>query len=47
MGRIYGKSTKGKIKIDVYDNETLLKSSAIWNGVITGVADMVMVVKRS
>jgi TRAP-type transport system periplasmic protein len=34
------KATKGQIKIDVYENETLLKSPAIWNGVITGVADI-------
>ena len=32
------KATNGQIKIDVYDNETLLKSPAIWNGVVLPVS---------
>jgi TRAP-type transport system periplasmic protein len=34
------KAANGKLKIEVYDSETLLKHPATWTGVTTGVADL-------
>ena len=32
--------TKGRVKIEVYASQTLLKGPDIWRGVSTGIADM-------